>query len=154
MNKIALIIQREYLSRVKKRSFLLTTILVPIIIIGFYAAIIAISISGSSDTQRVAIIDEANLFGGTAMGDKDDKTSYTFISNEQEQQFKEKYKDLGYTSFLYVPKTDITNPKGIKLHSPSAVSLTAKSKIESMVNKAIESRRLSSAHRTCRCRVP
>jgi ABC-2 type transport system permease protein len=145
MNKIGLIIQREYLSRVKKRSFLLTTILVPLVIIGFYAAIIAISISGSSDAQKVAILDEANLFGGKAPDDKDDKTTYTFIEHESEQSFKEKYKDLGYTSFLYVPSTDITNPKGLKLHSQSAVSLTAKSKIENAVNKAIEASRLSSA---------
>ena len=64
MNKTGLIIQREYLTRVKKRSFLLTTILVPIIIIGFYAAIIAISVSGSSEQQKIAVIDEANLFKG------------------------------------------------------------------------------------------
>ena len=64
MNKIALIISREYLTRVKKKSFLVTTILVPIIIIGFYAAIIAISVSDSDDKQKIAILDEASLFNG------------------------------------------------------------------------------------------
>ena len=145
MNKTVLIIQREYLSRVKKRSFLLTTILVPLVIIGFYAAIIAISISGSSDTQKVAVIDQSNLFDGKIPEDKDDKTPYTLIQNETEQSFKDKYKELGYSSFLFIPQTDITHPQGLKLHSPSAVSLSAKSKIENRVNKAIEMKRLSIA---------
>lgn len=39
MNKILLIIQREYLSRVKKKSFLLTTFLVPLFFIGMYVGI-------------------------------------------------------------------------------------------------------------------
>jgi ABC-2 type transport system permease protein len=62
MNKIGLIIGREYFTRVKKKSFLVTTILVPLVIIGFYAAIIAITINGGSDKQSFAVIDEANLF--------------------------------------------------------------------------------------------
>ena len=142
MNKIGLIIQREYLSRVKKRSFLLTTILVPIIIIGFYAAIIAISISGSSDVQRVAIIDQANLFPNGVPDEKDDRNSYSIINNETEQSFKEKYHQQGYTSFLYIPQIDIARPDGIKLHSQTSLSITAKAKIENKLNKAIERRRM------------
>jgi ABC-2 type transport system permease protein len=142
MNKIGLIIQREYLSRVKKRSFLLTTILVPIIIIGFYAAIIAISIAGSSDIQRVAIIDQSNLFSSGIPDEKDDKNTYTLINNETEQSFKEKYHQLGYTCFLYIPQVDIAHPDGIKLHSQSSLSITAKGKIENKLNKAIERKRM------------
>ncbi len=142
MNKIGLIIQREYSTRVKKKSFLLTTLLVPIIIIGFYAAIIAISISGSSDKQKIAVVDEANLFNGKLENTKDDKTDYTFIQNETEQSFKNKYKSEGYSSFLYIPPIDVAKPSGIKLHSQSAVSLNNKSKIENRINKAIEAKRM------------
>jgi len=145
MNKIALIIQREYLTRVKKKSFLLTTILVPLVIIGFYAAIIAISISGNSDSQKIAVIDEAGLFNGKIPEDKEDKSSYNFIDNETEQSFKNKYKELGYSSFLFIPKTDASAPAGIKLHSQAAVSIGAKTKIENRINLAIEQRRLINA---------
>jgi ABC-2 type transport system permease protein len=145
MNKIGLIIQREYLTRVKKRSFLLTTILVPIIIIGFYAAIIAISIAGSSDVQKVAIVDQAGLFDNGLPDEKDDKNAYAIINNETEQSFKEKYHQLGYSSFLFIPPIDIANPSGIKLHSQSSLSLTAKGKIENRLNKAIERKRLAVA---------
>ena len=68
MSKIGLIIGREYFTRVKKKSFLITTIVVPLIIIGFYAAIIAISIGGSDEKQHIAVIDDAGLFNSNCPG--------------------------------------------------------------------------------------
>src|SRR5436305_2819762 len=99
MNKTWLIIQREYLTRVKKKSFLWTTILVPLVIIGFYTAIIAIAISDSSEKEKVAIIDNGNLFEGknpSAEDSKDSSITYVFIA-EPKETFQKKYPDQGYT---------------------------------------------------------
>jgi ABC-2 type transport system permease protein len=145
MNKIWLIIQREYISRVRKRSFLITTLLVPVIIVIFYAAIIGISMSGSSETQKIAIIDGGNLFSGNVPSADNGKLTYTFISHETESGFKAKYKDLGYSSFLYIPNIDVLHPAGIVLHSPSAMSLSTQTKIERKLNKAIEAKRMEVA---------
>src|ERR1022692_780186 len=145
MNKIWLVLQREYLTRVKKKSFLLTTIVVPLIIIGFYAAIIAISISGSTNSQKIAVLDENSLFHGKITVPNGDQANYTFIQNETEQSFKDKYKPQGYSSFLYIPKLNIDRPSGIKLHSQAAMSLSDKGKIESIINKAIEQKRMVAA---------
>lgn len=146
MNKIWLIIQREYLTRVRKRSFLLTTILVPIIIVGFYAAIIAIAISDSSKSDKVAVIDEANLFEGNPPADEEKTRNmeFHFIKNETEESFRGKYHKEGYSIFLYIPKLDLQQPSGIALHSRSAVSLITKARIEKTVNRAIENKRLIS----------
>src|ERR1700730_5766422 len=132
MKKIWLIVQREYLTRVRKRSFLLTTILVPIIIIAFYAVIIAIAISDTSKTDKVAVIDEDNLFDGKLPADEDQNKNmrFDFIKNETGESFKAKYPKAGYSVFLYIPKFDLNKPSGITLHSQSAVSLTTKSRIE------------------------
>jgi len=146
MNKIGLVIQREYLSRVKKKSFLLTTILVPIIIIGFYAAIIAISVTDSGDKSKVAVIDESGIFNGKVVNQKNDPTEYVFIQNETEQSYKSKYKSKGFDYFLYLPKINIEQPKGIKLHSPSTISIGVKNKIENAVDAAIEDKRLQAAN--------
>ncbi|MBS1948448.1 MAG: ABC transporter permease [Bacteroidetes bacterium] len=145
MKKTWLVIQREYLTRVKRRSFLITTLIVPIIIIGFYAAIIAISISGSTSSQKIALIDDGHLFNGQVDKAKDDLSQYAFIQGETEDSFKSKYKTLGYSAFLYVPKINIDAPYGIRIHSQSALSLSDKGKIESTVNRAIEDKRLASA---------
>jgi ABC-2 type transport system permease protein len=148
MNKILLIIQREYFTRVKKRSFLLTTILVPLIIIGFYAAIIAIAMTGSTETEKIAVVDKANLFNGSIPPEKDSDGSLKFDlkTNESEQSIKAKYRDEGYTALLYIPEVDISNPTGITLYSPSSVSISTKSKIERKIDKAVEKKRLELAN--------
>lgn len=143
MNKILLIIQREYLTRVRKRSFLLTTILVPIVIIGFYAAIIAVAVSDTSEAEKIAVIDEANLFNGKIEADKKESITYDFIGNETVESFKKRYKDRGYSGFLYIPQAGISEPDRIKLYSPTTISLSTKNKIERKVDKAIEQQRLA-----------
>lgn len=142
MNKIALIISREYLTRVKKKSFLVTTILVPIIIIGFYAAIIAISVSDSDDKQKIAILDEAGLFNGT-MPQKKKTLEFSFLQNETEQSFTAKYKDKGYNAFLYIPPFDIQQNGRFILHSKSAANLQMTLALEEEINMAIRNKRLT-----------
>jgi len=146
MNKTWLIIQREYFSRVRKKSFLLTTILVPLIIIGFYAAIIAISVSDNAEIVKVAVLDEADLFNRSVQKSKNDVIDYDIVTGETEQAYKLKYKAAGYKLFLYVPRISFEKPTGIRLHSESAVSLGTKSKIEKTVNQAIEAKRLQAAN--------
>ncbi len=146
MNKIRLIIEREYMTRVKRKSFLLTTLLVPLVIVGFYAIIIAVSISGESNTQRIAILDEANLFNGTIEAGKNDKSTYTFIQDETEQSFKNKYKKEGYSLFLYIPPLNEADHAQIKVHSQSAVNLFVKSALEKKINAAVEKKRLIAAN--------
>lgn len=144
MSKIGLIIEREYLTRVKQKSFLLTTILVPIVIIAFYAIIIAVSISGDSKVQKVAIIDNAGLFDGKIEPGKDEKATYTFITNETEASFKTKYVKEGYNIFLLIPDLGEKQPP-IKVHSPAAVNLFVKGALEKRINAAIERKRLIAA---------
>ena len=61
MNKILLIIKREYLSRVKKKSFILMTILGPILMVGIMIVPIWLSMQ-KAETQKVEVIDESFLF--------------------------------------------------------------------------------------------
>jgi ABC-2 type transport system permease protein len=146
MNKTWLIINREYSTRVKKKSFLLTTILVPIVIVAFYAVIIAISISDTSKKVKIAVIDEGKLFNNKIEKAKDDPSEYQIVTGEKEQDFKAKYKEKGFNYFLYIPELDLNQPAGIRLHSESPVSLGTKGKIENTVDQAIEVKRLQAAN--------
>ena len=141
MNKVGLIISREYFTRVKKKSFLITTILVPLVIIGFYAAIIAISLKDSDEKQTIAVVDEANLFNGQ-IPDAGKSFTFKFIPNETEKTFITKYKEQGYQSFLYIPPFDLNKPDKFILHSQSSASLPTTSAIEKYINKAIRDKRL------------
>lgn len=141
MNKIGLVISREYFSRVKKKSFLITTILVPIVILAFYAAIIAISIKGSDTENNVAVLDKANLFSEQSKI-TENNLKLSFIKGETEESFKSKYKSEGYDAFLYIPEFDLKDLPNFTIHSPSTISLGTSSKLENVINKAVENKRL------------
>ena len=141
MNKIGLIIGREYFTRVKKKSFFLTTILVPIVIIGFYAGIIAIIAKGSTEKQSIAVIDEANLFNGK-VDSVDEAIKLTLIQNETENDFVNKYKEKGYNAFLFIPAINLDSPKNFRLHAQSSSSLSTNSSLEDIINKAVQNKRL------------
>ena len=78
MNKIFLIISREYFTRVKKKSFLITTILVPLVIVAFYAIIIAVSLKGSTDETKLAVIDKTGIFTDSTLA-KSKNLIITFV---------------------------------------------------------------------------
>lgn len=137
-----LIISREYLSRVKKKSFLITTFLVPVVMIAFYAAIIAISLEGSSDKQHFAVLDEANLFKGN-IDTTHPSIRFSFIQNETEKSFINKYEKAGYDGFLYIPGDSMSADKGkFSLHSSASVSVSTMSEIENMLNNTMRNQQL------------
>ncbi|MFN8290056.1 MAG: ABC transporter permease [Chitinophagaceae bacterium] len=146
MHKIWLVLRREYLSRVKKKTFLLLTILVPLIIIGFYAAIIAIAVSGHNEKEKVAVIDKANLFDGKSF--TSNGLTFEFIPNETEESYREKYRDLGYKYFLSVPPANYIDSSGTRptLYYAKNLGPGTQSKLESAVDEAVRKKRMHTAN--------
>lgn len=146
MKKIWLVIKREYLSRVRKKTFLLLTILVPLIIIGFYAAIIAIAVSSGSEKEKVAVIDKAGLFDSTMLN----KGSLTLdlVSNESEEGYKMKYREKGYKYFLFIPSADFIDTVTARptLYYAKSLGPVTEARIEALVNNAIEAKRMIAAN--------
>ena len=60
MNKTSLIIKREYLTRVKKKSFILMTVLGPILFAGFFAAIVLLAMP-KEENYNILVVDETTL---------------------------------------------------------------------------------------------
>src|SRR5215210_890474 len=114
MNKISLIAKREFLTRVLKKTFLLTTILLPLIIFGFYAFIIYFSVKGG-ETLNIAVADNANIFNGEI--DNNDELHFIFVQNETPASLKTKLKKQ-YDSYVYIPaETNLRNSDIIQLVS-------------------------------------
>ena len=141
-NKTGLIISREYFTRVKKKSFLLITILVPLVIVGFYAAIIGIAMQGSTAKEKIAVIDKAGLFTES----KDTTgTDFVILKTESDTSFARRYKAQGYGAFLYIPEINIDTPKNITLYSAGAVNLSVLAAAENRLNSAIQNKRLKAS---------
>ena len=61
LKKLGIIIQREYLNKVKKKSFLLTTFGVPILFAGMYAVMLFVMLKAEGDSKRIAVIDNSGI---------------------------------------------------------------------------------------------
>ncbi len=143
MNKIWIVARREFLSRVQKKTFLLTTILLPLIIFGIYGAIIYFSVK-SSDNFVIAIADNANVFGGK-IESKDD-LKFEFVKGETEATLRQKLKEKKYNGFVFVPDSfKIENVKDLSIVSGKTIGLLTREKIERRINNALEEQRLMSS---------
>jgi ABC-2 type transport system permease protein len=141
MNKTLLIISREYFTRVKKKSFLLTTILIPVVFVGFYVILIAIAVKGTTEEKKLAVIDNAGLFQDTTLR-KSKNLQLSLVNNETEESFIKKYKVQGYDLFLFIPALDIGKKQKFNIHSEAPISISQSGDIEDLVNKAMENKRL------------
>lgn len=140
MNKILLIIQREYLSRVKKKSFILMTLLTPILIAGFYGLIIYFSIEGASKSfDKIAVISENKSLSKQLQSD--DNFSFTYLDLPIEQAKK----DLSNNTFdyiLHIPDFALDKPKGIELFGSKQAGLTLNSRVANRIEELIRDQKL------------
>ena len=136
MNKILLITKREYLSRVMKKSFLVMTILGPILIAAFYAIIIFFAINDNigNEFKKIAVVDNNGVLKKRIQNS--DFISFTYINNEQAADTAI-YDN--YYALLQVPDTVNTKDLIIKIGSRENISLQTKGAIESKIKDAYES---------------
>lgn len=113
MNKIGLIIARELKSKLYNKTFIIMTILAPLLITGFIAFLVKMSESEKTE-QKVMVIDESQLFKGKLIGNDYISLSYTGLNLEEGvEQFYKK----GYTCLLWISPTIIEGGAGaVKLY--------------------------------------
>ncbi|ASZ09794.1 ABC transporter permease [Chitinophaga pendula] len=141
MDKIWLIIKREFLTRVRKKSFLILTILIPIFFAGLIIVPILIASKGE-ENKRIAVIDDSGLFAGH-LADK--KGLYFKFVHAGIDTFKTNYPEYGYAGVLYIPGINIERPSGIAYYSSGQVSITIEGVLTRGVNDVIRDRRMEKA---------
>lgn len=142
MDKIWLVIQREYLSRVKKKSFLLATILTPLIfpaIMGIFVWI-ALEEKGSQSLRIIEVVDETNLF----FLESSEQYAFSF-SDRSPEEAKELVKNGDRYGYLLIPEMDLAEPGGIVFYSNENPNMSLVSYLESSLKKKIEEQRLFEA---------
>jgi len=131
MNKIWLVIKREYLTRVRNRTFILSTILLPLFFIGFIFASAYFSIS-SHEKQKIAVADSNGIFKNGF--ESDDLVTYEFPADVNAGNFKEK----GYSAFLKIPENYGSSADSISLISTKQLGIETEDKIKDQIDQAIK----------------
>lgn len=143
MNKILLIIQREYLSRVKKKSFIIMTLLTPLIVAGFYGLIIYFSIQGVKGTfNKVAVVNNNKSLTEQLRPTKN--IGYTYV-NESLEAMKSSLKTTKYDYILYLPEFDISAPKGIQLIGSKQAGLSLSNRVSGDIEELIRTQKLKAS---------
>lgn len=133
MNKILLVIQREYLTRIQKKSFWVASLLGPILITAIYAVPIWLAMQ-DKEVKRVEIIDESGLFQVADL--KDNEVEFTLVRKPAEE-LKKSFTKEGYAAFVHLPKDILTQSKELKIYSEKNLSLPLKSTIERVIEKKV-----------------
>ncbi len=141
MNKILLIIQREYLTRVKKKSFWIASILVPLLIAGVYTVPILLFVN-ADDEQRVTIVDESGLFQDKLKSEGDLTFVFTKQSFEQAKEALLKSKD---DVLVRISADIISNPKGVQIIGKKTVGFGVQNDIEGKIQNELRNIKLTKA---------
>jgi ABC-2 type transport system permease protein len=138
MKKILLIIKREYLTRVRKRSFIVMTILGPLLM----AAIVIVPLyiaSISNEVKAVSVIDETGFFYGKFKDSESVKFQYLYSDLETA---KTNFSKSGAYAILYIPKTELAVPSSAFLYSKNQVNMNVKGYVRSVMTRQIEELKL------------
>lgn len=145
MSKQWLIIKREYLSRVKKKSFILTTLLTPIGFALFFIGLTFIMTS-KGDKQRIWVKDESQLMGSIPDGEGLHFTSMPpDISLPKALELYKTKKYNGIIHFSIEKNKDWNNAILIDYYSDSQLGINTKSYIERIIAEKIAEAKIDSA---------
>ncbi len=141
LNKIGIIIGREYTTRVKKKSFILTTLLTPVFMAVLILIPSVIMLYQGKDQQKVMLVDRSGLV--QPYFQNGEKVEYSFAdANADVEQMKAGFDDLGIDVLVVVSGLDADNNVSVTTYSKEPVSLEDKSSISRKVETAVRDYKL------------
>lgn len=140
MDKIKLVLQREYLTRVKNKTFILLTILVPLFFIGI-SILPAYLMEMDSDEIKIAVVDEYGVFEDAFPEREEYKIDY--FSENVYDALKENFEDGSYGAIVHLPPKKnenhiLTLEKSIELYSTKKLGIGLPRYIERSLENRIE----------------
>lgn len=139
MRKIGLIFRREYWTRVKKKSFIILTLVVPLSIV-LLMSLQFIVMALSTQKVRVAVIDDTGSF---AQRLQDTPTLYFKKVNEPLASFRQTYAEQGYDGILHIPPIEVQQqrPAGIVYISDNVLGLSVKTHMQDALREEVQRQR-------------
>lgn len=144
MNKVLLIIQREYLTRVRKKSFIIMIFVVPLLILamGFVVTMVAKDSDKLSSLQTVNVIDKSGDFANKFHDVTNIKFTYALTDLKSSKQL---LKDSEGISILYIP-ANYTQKDSVQIFSKKKASIPLSEEIEKQMSDIAFSNNLIRHH--------
>lgn len=142
LRNINIIISREYLTRVKKKSFLLTTFLVPVLFAAMCILPSVIMFMAKDTDKKVAVVDQSGIVMPYLVDT--DAVDYEDYSTEPVDSMKLRFDELGLDALVVVsPLDNVQRSVTVASYSAKPLSMELKEGVQSKVNDAVEDYRLA-----------
>ena len=143
LHTIGIIIRREYLNKVKKKSFLLTTLLVPILVAGCTVGLMFALMNTKEKTKTIAVVDRSEIVLPYL---EDTQTiHYVDCSGSDPDDIKGKLEELGYDGLLSISEMNVEEKMfSSDLYSVKPFGMDLTDNINNRLNKAVEDYRIAS----------
>ena len=134
---LSIIIGREYFSRVKRKSFIISTILMPLFMIAMMVVPVAVAMLSTPDSMNIAVVDQSGVVAPALRNEGE----MSFVNNPQ-LTIAEAKADETYDGVLVIGNDIVQNPAAVTLYTRGASSMLSESVITSQLNKIIQDIRL------------
>ncbi len=142
MSKLGLIIKREYLAKVRNKSFIVMTILSPILIVGMILLIVYLTKVNDSEKRIISVLNESSFFANDFK--TSESISYVQLKDISLEEAKDSTLSVGYYGMLHIPKgntmEDVANE--IYLFTKENPNTTITERLERIFQKKLRQRRL------------
>lgn len=140
MSKLSLIIENEYMTRVRKKSFLIMTLLTPILMVALCCIPVLIEIFSSNDMRNVTVVDQTGLYQGVF----EDNEEYTFTYLNTQTTSEQMRNDE--TPYAYIVITDnlLNNPDALTIYSHKQTTASFEMEIENSMEEFLHEAKLAS----------
>lgn len=145
MNHISLIIKREYITKVRNRSFIIMTFLSPLIMVGIISLVAYLSQLNNDTVRTISVLDESGLF--LNQFEDDNNLKFQMLTDVSLEVAKKSAEDGENYGLLFIPKIDSIDElsKSITFYSEDSPSLTIMSDIERKIENKANSLKLKEA---------
>jgi ABC-2 type transport system permease protein len=140
MNKIKIIIQREFSTRVRKKSFIVMTILGPFLFAAIAILPMWFATMQDEEVKKIAYVDDSKSFTNKIPDNQSLK--FTLVENQNIAIMRATFQKMGYWGLLYIPENAVEQPNSIELISTTQPNIATKQHIQNVISKEIEREKL------------
>ncbi len=141
MSVLSLIIKREYMARVRNKSFLVMTFLSPLILVGMVMLITFLTQVNSDTKRTIVFVDDSGMFDDVFFDT--DQTKYVNMSDQGIEAAKKISNGEEYYGLIHLPEEAATDPKSITFYGNETPSFSLVEAIEKRIEKKITNKNLA-----------
>lgn len=131
MRNLKLIIQREYLARVRNKTFIIMTFLSPLILVGMFALIAYLSMLNSSEQRIIGLYDETKMFASEFKDQE--QVQYLDLSGKTFEEAKKMVNEQEYYGLIYIPENVNRDVEGVQFFGKESPGLGTIQAIEKTI---------------------